>query len=379
MLGNATLCLSMIVRNEAPVIRRALTSVLPFIDSWCIVDTGSTDDTCAIITDCLGDIPGELLHEPWHDFSTNRNQALLPALRRADYVLILDADEQVQIEPWFLCPELSADSYMIEMRLGGCQYVARRLLKSTLNWAWIGVLHEYPDCAQATTNVRLRGFGITARSEGARSSDPDKFKKDAELLLRAIADEPANDRYRFYLGQTYRDGGQYELAIAAYQDHIALGTGWAEEVWYAQLNIAWCKDKLDQPWPEVQDAYLSAWAQRPDRAEPLYYLAMHALEADQLALADLYLARAYACPIPLHAPLFVDRTLHSVIIPMEYSFCCFKSGRFAEALTIVNRLLALETLPTEARTGLEENQRELLAVLTPQGAAPAAVTQTIQA
>ena len=40
-----TICLNMIVRNEAPVIRRCLDSVMPIIDSWVIVDTGSTDGT----------------------------------------------------------------------------------------------------------------------------------------------------------------------------------------------------------------------------------------------------------------------------------------------------------------------------------------------
>ena len=45
-----SLCLSMIVRNEAPVIRRCLASVLPIIDYWAIVDTGSTDGTQGLIT-----------------------------------------------------------------------------------------------------------------------------------------------------------------------------------------------------------------------------------------------------------------------------------------------------------------------------------------
>ena len=40
-----TLCLNMIVKNEAHVIARCLASVRPIIDYWVIVDTGSTDGT----------------------------------------------------------------------------------------------------------------------------------------------------------------------------------------------------------------------------------------------------------------------------------------------------------------------------------------------
>jgi hypothetical protein len=35
-----SVCLNMIVKNEADVIRRCLDSVRPIIDRWVIVDTG---------------------------------------------------------------------------------------------------------------------------------------------------------------------------------------------------------------------------------------------------------------------------------------------------------------------------------------------------
>src|ERR1043166_3017834 len=57
-----TICLSMIVKNEAPVIRRCLDSVRPLIDAWTIVDTGSTDGTQDVVCDALRDLPGQL-HE----------------------------------------------------------------------------------------------------------------------------------------------------------------------------------------------------------------------------------------------------------------------------------------------------------------------------
>src|ERR1700680_162948 len=71
-------CLNMIVKNESKIIKRCLTSVLPIIDYWVIVDTGSTDGTQNIIKDFMKEkgIPGELHERPWVNFAHNRNQAL---------------------------------------------------------------------------------------------------------------------------------------------------------------------------------------------------------------------------------------------------------------------------------------------------------------
>jgi glycosyltransferase involved in cell wall biosynthesis len=80
-----TICLNMIVKNEAPVIGRCLASVRPLIDQWVIVDTGSTDGTQALIREALADLPGVLIERPWVDFAHNRNEArteaVLPGLR----------------------------------------------------------------------------------------------------------------------------------------------------------------------------------------------------------------------------------------------------------------------------------------------------------
>jgi len=58
------LFLNMIVKNEAQVIARCLTSVRPIIDYWVIVDTGSTDGTQETIRTLTGDLPGELHERP---------------------------------------------------------------------------------------------------------------------------------------------------------------------------------------------------------------------------------------------------------------------------------------------------------------------------
>ena len=97
-----SICLSMIVKNEATVIRRCLDSVKPFITHWVIVDTGSTDGTQDIIREYMADLPGTLYEREWQDFAHNRSEALALSRPLADYSLVIDADDAL------VCPKVIA-------------------------------------------------------------------------------------------------------------------------------------------------------------------------------------------------------------------------------------------------------------------------------
>jgi len=51
----------MIVKDEAPIIRRCLDSVKHLIDYWIIVDTGSRDGTQEVISDYMKDMFSAML------------------------------------------------------------------------------------------------------------------------------------------------------------------------------------------------------------------------------------------------------------------------------------------------------------------------------
>lgn len=92
--------LNMIVKNETAVILRCLKSVKPWIHSWAIVDTGSTDGTQQLIQDFMQDLPGKLFERPWQNFGFNRTEALQlaqdPSLPHADYLMFIDADQTLR-------------------------------------------------------------------------------------------------------------------------------------------------------------------------------------------------------------------------------------------------------------------------------------------
>src|SRR5215217_2805571 len=98
-----TIGLVMIVKNEAHVIERCLSSVRPILDYVLIVDTGSTDATREVIAAFLAreKLPGQVIDRPWINFAHNRSEAL-DALRDVsgiDYGFTIDADETLGFDP----------------------------------------------------------------------------------------------------------------------------------------------------------------------------------------------------------------------------------------------------------------------------------------
>ena len=89
----AMLSLSMIVRNEEARLADCLASVKGFADELVVVDTGSTDATIAIAEAAGARV--ERIAWPG-DFAPARNQAL--QFLSGDWVLVLDADEQLRSE-----------------------------------------------------------------------------------------------------------------------------------------------------------------------------------------------------------------------------------------------------------------------------------------
>jgi glycosyltransferase involved in cell wall biosynthesis len=364
-----TICLCMIVRDEAPVIGRCLESVRPFIDAWAIVDTGSTDETETIVAECLAGLPGELMERRWVDFAHNRSEALELAGGRADYILVIDADETLEAVEGFRMPPLEADAYDLEVRYGGVVYQRRQLLRDGLAWCYRGVLHEYVHSEQARTVGRVDGLRTIVRHDGARARDPLTYRRDALLLEQALLDEPDNQRYVFYLGQSYRDAGELEASIRAYRRRAAMG-GWADEVWCSLYQIAMIEDRLQHPWPEVMSSYLAAYAAAPDRAEPLFRIGVHYQAAGEHRLADLFLSRAAVIATPGPERLFVEQDVYAFLLPIEYAVAAHYAGDLVAAIETNNALLRSGRLPSHAVAQVVSNRRFSLDGLHPRQPAP---------
>ena len=135
-----TLCLNMIVKNEAHIIIDTLKNICSYFqfDYWVISDTGSTDNTKELILTFFEElyIPGELVEHPWVDFGYNRTKALESAYNKTDYLLIFDADDSIVGN--FKMPPLTADKYLLKFGQG-FEYMRPLLINNKKKW-WLGEL-----------------------------------------------------------------------------------------------------------------------------------------------------------------------------------------------------------------------------------------------
>jgi glycosyltransferase involved in cell wall biosynthesis len=351
-----TLCLNMIVKDEAQVIERCLGTVQPFIQRWVIVDTGSTDGTRDVIRRRLAGVPGELHERPWRSFGHNRSEALALARPHADHLLLIDADEELVAEPGFRMPPLGADMYMLRCRFddSSTSWARPVIINAALPWRHEGVVHEYLTCDRPCSQDRLDGLSVLSHTDGARNRDPQrKFATDALVLERALLDDPCNARYVFYLAQSYRDAGQLERAIDAYEQRIAMG-GWHEEVWYAMFQIAMLEEQLQRDAADVVAAYLRAYQFYPARAEPLCALARRFRASGKWALAELFARAAAGTPVP-DDMLFVDDDVYRWRALDELAIATYYTGKRFESADLHRRLLVEGKLPAAELARVEAN------------------------
>jgi len=348
----------MIVKDEAHVIARCLESVLPVIDAWLVVDTGSTDGTPEVVEAFFAKTgkPGRLVQRPWQDFGSNRSEALGLARTLGDYCLFIDADEVWSAPEGFRLPDLTADGYRILHRHKATEtsFWLPQLVSSRLPFRFQGVLHEALVCDQAHTLVPLPGPTITGWFDSARNRlDPaEKYSRDARVLEAALEREPGNARYVFYLAQSYRDAKELTLARSTYERRSRMG-GWEEEAWYAALWTARLAENLGR----VDDAILgllAAYDRRPTRAESLCDLARLHRTRKEFHLAYLYATKAATLPLPEDV-LFVEEGVYRWRAWDEVAVAAYWVGKYAECKAIGERLLASGIVPAEDRARIEKN------------------------
>ena len=295
----------MIVRDAADFISETLQSVLPYVDEWVIVDTGSVDNTKQVIQNFFDEarLEGQLVERPWIGFAHNRTEAIALCSGRADYAFMIDADDLV--EGRLDLSHLDAAGYCV--RFGPHNVYWRPALFSlNKNWEFRGAVHEYAICLEGDPTINLNGdYNFVFRSLGNRGKDPLKFQRDIDVLLAEYEKDPTDPRTVFYLAQSYRDHGDTEKAIKWYR-HRSDMHGWDEETFVATLELGklLAQTKIDPS--TVTETFERAWQLRPSRAEALVELArFHRINKHWL---DGYLVayRASSIPFPEEDRLFVD-------------------------------------------------------------------------
>ena len=234
----------MIVKNEEKDIERALSWGKEIMYEQIVVDTGSTDKTVEIAK-ALG---AKVYHFEWkNDFSSAKNFALSKAT--GNWIAFLDADEYIhkndldklvrrlndivqRNEQGEEIQALSLRIYNLDdgnvLQSGG---VNERFFENTPDIRYKNRIHEcirkkdgtVPEIFDETIAILHTGY--------QRSSvlAKNKAERNLPLILRELQENPEDDIWWYYLGDSYALAGEDEKAIAAYQTVI--------DHWKARIDV----------------------------------------------------------------------------------------------------------------------------------------------
>jgi glycosyltransferase involved in cell wall biosynthesis len=304
--------LNMIIKNESKTIERCLESVKDWVDGICICDTGSTDETLAILETWKKDHNMQnffVKSEPWVNFGHNRTlaidfaQSVIPIEERQDwYLLFLDADMELTLQKEEEKDEKKSkwDDFKQQMlptfdiwytlqKLHTLSYTNIRWVRASMKVESKGPTHEYYDILTKEATISTTPDWLIIEDRGDGGSKQDKFKRDVQLLKKALEKEPSNSRNWFYLANSYRDLGENDQACRAYTQRLKLG-GWKEEMYMSLIYLGDTLCRFKELSYDVQaiKAWLDAFDIQPNRVEALYRLCRYYRIQKRYQLAKLF-------------------------------------------------------------------------------------------
>jgi glycosyltransferase involved in cell wall biosynthesis len=343
--------LATMIKNESRNIGRLLNSCRGVATHYCVVDTGSTDNTVEVAEKWIADNKalGAVVTVPFKDFGSTRSATLEKARLYAKslsmdlqqtYLLLLDADMILQT-CGFKPEDLVADVIRITQSHGDLAYQNVRLLRASLNAGYIGRTHEYVNIDGQYSQADYSGLLIHDVGDGGCKAD--KFERDERLLKQDLVDNPGNARSMYYLGATYEALGKKKEAIRQYSRRMKAG-GFDEEAWMAQYRRGLVQQSLGKH-KEAEEDWLACWAKRPWRAEPLYRLAQLYLDTNRQTHACAVAQAALNIPYPATDILFIEPPCYHDEFHKILSIGDFYAGRRYDGAGHADKLILRKGAP----------------------------------
>lgn len=339
--------LCLIVRNEAETLPALAQSVDGVIDSWCIVDNGSTDDTERVAKECFGHLPGQFLTSqlPEFDFGSARNEMLELAREPGVYLLLMDADTPLigTIDK----STLTKPMYFARVVCAGREWQMPLLVRSDVECRYVGRAHEYLEFGD-TPFETLETVATNRVSVGANN---ERLRWYIDVLTEDY--EQNNDaRAAFYLGNTYADLHEDDQAIEWYAKRAAMG-GSAEEVFLAIYRCA----EIDERRGDLRKAmrvFFEAAAYRPDRPEPWFRLAKLANYFGEHRSALGFAERGLCLPKSTDI-LVVERWVENWGLYLEAAIAGWHVGDKEAAYEAFEKIIARNDVPDDMKAVARHN------------------------
>lgn len=341
-----SLCLNMIVKDESHIIEQTLENICQNfpITHWVISDTGSSDNTIAIIKKFFKSkgIKGSIYKEPWKNFSYNRNAALKKCKGKADYVLFFDADDCVEGD--LILPTLTKDAYYLQLsnEANTLKYLRKLIVKNNDTFEWRGVVHEFIRSDHENSKEEIKGdYSIISGRKGNRSLNENKYLDDAKMLEQAYLSGEESElmpRYAFYCAQSYRDADLIDDAIEWYKTRISLkNEGWMDEIYCSCIELGLLFEKKND-FKEALYYWQMGVVLDPARAECWYHLARrHSWDKNE-ALAYCYARQASELSIPKGNRLFISKSIYNYWSFYEWCLNAYKIGKIEESYDAFKKL-----------------------------------------
>jgi glycosyltransferase involved in cell wall biosynthesis len=398
-----SIVLNMIVRNESKIIKRMLESVYPFITTFVILDTGSTDDTVEIINQFAADhpltMPGRVFYAPEmycgeenFNFKDSRNYALMLCAGLCDYILFMDADMIIDphMTPDWLFETLRVNhdienppAYRVIQDSNGFYNFNTRLVPNIVKdivgkkMRYYTFTHEYISLPPNYKTVFISHDDFYINDVGDGGSKTNKYVRDIRLCSKGMMEdedrEQLQDRYSFYLANTYYYKGCEESAKAAAMDagedmanmaivanhslkeacrwydvRIAIGK-WDQEVWCSHYNKGKAYMKMIPPEKEkAVYCWCLAYEAYPHRIENLYELVRHFKSEYKQKLADMYynmalfvMEESEICKTGRGQMLFLENNVYDYLLLYEHTIYAPYIGKkdlSREVVYLLNRV-----------------------------------------
>lgn len=335
-------CLIMIVRDEAHIITRAFESLKNIFTSYYIMDTGSTDNTIEVINDWMekNGKKGEICMHTWKNFGYNKSLLLKnayehinPIISKAENWVWLDADE-VYItdlnDPlsyptvehadrlYNLIKNSNNNIFKIYTKYGSLQYVRPNMAKNNQLYKWEQPVHEYFVGVDDHKEEFIDFIYNLARKQGNSSKNPDRYKKDAEMFIEFLNENPNEPRATFYLAQTYESIDD-EKAIEWYYKRIELTTGFYQERYISCLRLS--KKVKDES--EKKKLLIKAMEIDPRRLEAYYELMMIEYVKNNHNLAIPWGLLGMNSRKTNSEFLFIEHSIYNYLFNLNFGVSCY--------------------------------------------------------
>ena len=218
--SDVKICVNAMVGNEAATIKRMLESVADYVDYY-VIQCNGTDATKETIDEFFKEkgVPGFTYEINWEYPGWNRDHTLQAALKAehgCDWILRMDADEQLKVEgdfDWNLFKDTSVQSWNIVADPGNSLYFRTWMWNAKLPWFFQhDKRHEtihLPEVGENFQRVNLpKSFRQIITNDGETWFKPMKFLTDAlELELDKVpSNKVLEDNYHlWYIAKSYND------------------------------------------------------------------------------------------------------------------------------------------------------------------------------